>query len=573
MRKATSSEESFQVTVQAVNDAPLIEPIDDQASDQDEIAGPFPFLVRDVDDSDWDFVVLSSNESLIRSEDIVIDGAGANRTISLTPQLLAYGETDITITVTDTGGLSDSETFHLIVNLVNQPPTITSLDDQSTDEDVALGPLAFTISDGESQEADLMVTAVSSDESVISNAAIQLGGVAANRTLTMTPQPDASGTTEITVTVTDEGGLSSVETFLVTVDPVNDAPMVSDPGPQATDEDQTLQVPLTLTDPDAVLDDLIVEATSSNALVIDAAGLSFNGGGADRILTLTPLANQFGESTITVSVRDDQGALGSVVFDVVIAPVNDAPQVIDSIADGEVLGFQRISLPLPAPLFEDIDDTSLAYSLSTTDGAPVEWLTLDDQRIFGRPSNTDAGALDLKVTATDLAGATAEALFTVEVVFNEFPWHNFADSTDINDDGVLTPQDVSLQLGYLVLNGSGVLPASGPNRNALRLVDATRDNRITPQDLARVVAELFLQAEGEGEGEVLAATGAAVRSRPNPSLQADEADRTPASSLERESLTAANDLRRQQIWERYESNDRDTRLKDLALALADWWLQ
>ncbi len=571
-----STDESFQVTVTPINDAPDILPIANQFSDQDQVAGPIPFTVIDADDTNLTFLATSSNQDLIRNEDIVIGGSGADRTITMTPQYLAYGNTTISITASDPAGLKDTETFLLTVNLVNQPPMITPIDDQTTDEDVALGPLDFVINDGESLESDLIVTATSSNQAVIADSGLVLGGASANRTLAVTPVLDAAGDAEITITVTDEGGLTTTESFTVTVNPINDAPQVGDVGDQTMDEDGTLNVPLTLSDPDDLLDDLTVEAFSSNGTLVDAADLSLSGAGANRTLSIAPQANAFGETTITVIVRDPSDDEGSTEFTLTVDPVNDAPEAVDTIDDGDVLGFQAISLPVPDPLFADIDGDSLTYELTLADGSPVDWLTFDDQRIFGRPSNTNVGVQQLKVTATDPSGATAEAPFQIEVLQNDFPWHNFADATDINDDGSLTPQDVAFQLSYLVINGSGALPATGPNLSALRFVDTNRNNVLTPQDLSLTVAALFRQAEGEGEGEASDLISLEVARATTRQIQADLATDHVFIDNDSELLPPSRQANYDtllDIVERFDERDEATRLRDLALEMSSWWKQ
>ena len=560
--------ETFQVTVNPINDAPDIQPIDDQQSDQDQVAGPFDFTVVDVDDADWTFEVESTNQDLIRNEDIVIEGTGADRTISLTPQPLAFGSTNITITATDGEGETDSETFLLVVNLVNQPPTITPIGDQQIDEDTTLDNIDFTIGDGETDESELQVSAVSSDESIIASSSIQLNGAAANRTLSLTPVAHASGAVDVTVTVLDEGGLSAEQTFQIVVAPVNDDPVIADPGEQTMDEDGSLPITLTLSDPDHSADALQLEVVSQDTSLVDASGLELSGTGADRVLTVTPLPEQSGSTTLQITVTDPEGGSSTLDVSLTVAPVNDPPVVVDSIESGDVLGFQRWSVSVPDPLFTDVDDSSLSMELMTADGDPVDWLTLEGSQIAGRPTNAVAGVWELKVVGSDAAGATAEAMFQVEVAHNDFPWHNHSGPADINDDQSLTPQDAQLQLSYLVVNGSGELPAEGPNVNALRLVDSTKDNFITPQDLAQVVAALFQQASGEGEFD--SATPAHNKPGESSSLQADESSEFQQEREEVESLAAA-DASPRSLLEQFQRGDRATRLRELAFELSDWW--
>lgn len=66
--------------------------------------------------------------------------------------------------------------------------------------------------------SDFSLTATSSNGSVITSAAIKLGGTGAERTLTLTPQTGATGVTTI-ATVAAQGGQTIKQTFQVTVLP------------------------------------------------------------------------------------------------------------------------------------------------------------------------------------------------------------------------------------------------------------------------------------------------------------------------------------------------------------------
>ena len=66
----------------------------------------------------------------------------------------------------------------------------------------------------------------SSNTTLVPNGNIVFGGSGANRTVTVTPAANQSGTATITVTVSD-GALTASDTFVLTVTPVNDAPTIS----------------------------------------------------------------------------------------------------------------------------------------------------------------------------------------------------------------------------------------------------------------------------------------------------------------------------------------------------------
>jgi hypothetical protein len=99
---------------------------------------------------------------------------------------------------------------------VNAAPTISSITDQSVNQDTVVGPLTFNVSDAESA-ADALTVVVSADAtSVIPPDGLVLAGTGATRTLTVTPFEAATGATSIAVLVRDPQGLSSTSTFRVT---------------------------------------------------------------------------------------------------------------------------------------------------------------------------------------------------------------------------------------------------------------------------------------------------------------------------------------------------------------------
>src|SRR5258705_7676234 len=88
----------------------------------------------------------------------------SNRTATITPALNAFGSSTITITVHDANGGIASDSFVLVVNSVNDAPTISDIVDTRTDEDVAK-IVTFTVGDIETLATALTLTATSSDES------------------------------------------------------------------------------------------------------------------------------------------------------------------------------------------------------------------------------------------------------------------------------------------------------------------------------------------------------------------------------------------------------------------------
>gem|GEM_PF-5841716 len=205
---------SFSVGANAL---PTISVVADQMVDEDHATAAIPFTVSDAETPATSLTVTrsSSNTSLVPDTNIVLGGSGTNRTVILTPVTNQSGSATVTLTVSD-GHLNAASTFVFTVNAVNDAPTISALADQSVNTNQTAGPLAFTVADVETSAASLTVTGTSSNPSLVPNANIVLGGSGANRTVTVTPAADQSGTATITLTVSD-GSLTASNSFVLTV--------------------------------------------------------------------------------------------------------------------------------------------------------------------------------------------------------------------------------------------------------------------------------------------------------------------------------------------------------------------
>ncbi|SNT41303.1 hypothetical protein SAMN05421640_0029, partial [Ekhidna lutea] len=182
-----SAVETFDLTVNAVNDDPTISTIADQSTNEDTDKTGISFTVDEGGGTDEDAQVLtvtatSSNTTLVPNANITVNytdngGASANvlsPTLDITPAANLSGTTTITVTVQDngTGTPSAVETFDLTVNAVNDDPTISTIADQSTNEDTDKTGIAFTVDEGGGTDEDaqvLTVTATSSNTTLVPN--------------------------------------------------------------------------------------------------------------------------------------------------------------------------------------------------------------------------------------------------------------------------------------------------------------------------------------------------------------------------------------------------------------------
>src|SRR5207247_6566546 len=148
---------------------------------------------------------------------IFFSGSRSDRTITLTPATNQFGATTITLTVRDGDGGAASASFLLSVNSVNDPPTISSVANQSTNEDTPTAAIPFSIGDVETPAGNLMVSGRASNPTLVHYTNIRFCGTGSNRTVTLRPATNQFGSTTITLTVSDGDGGAASASFLLPV--------------------------------------------------------------------------------------------------------------------------------------------------------------------------------------------------------------------------------------------------------------------------------------------------------------------------------------------------------------------
>ena len=99
----------------------------------------------------------------------------------------------------------------------NTAPTITTIADKVGDQDAVIGPIDFSIGDGESDVSTLTVSAMTDGGSVVPADGITIAGSGASRTITLTPLEAATGTVNVRIAVADPQGATASRAFNVTV--------------------------------------------------------------------------------------------------------------------------------------------------------------------------------------------------------------------------------------------------------------------------------------------------------------------------------------------------------------------
>jgi Bacterial Ig domain/Cadherin-like domain/Putative Ig domain/RTX calcium-binding nonapeptide repeat (4 copies)/Bacterial cadherin-like domain len=400
----------FTLQVAGVNDGPvLVAPLADLSVDEDQ---PIDFAIPAGTFSDVDFDALTLTARLASGNALPswlsFDGAR----FTGTPPADFNGSLDIEVSASD-GQLSTSDVFRLTVAGVNDAPVLVApLADIVVDEDVAVD---VTLPAG--AFADVDSASLSYTATLVGGAPLPEWLSFADRRFTGTPPADFNGSLDIVVTASD-GSLSASDTLRLTVNRVNDGPVLAAPLTDAVvDEDGAVDIAVpagTFTDVDGDALTLTARLASGEAL---PAWLSFDG----QRFTGTPPADFNGSLDLEVVASD--GLLStSDVFRLTVAGVNDAPVLSTPLGDIEVDEDSPVDVTLPADAFTDVDSASLTYSASLVGGAPLPaWLSFADRRFTGTPPADFNGSLDIVVTASDgTLSATDTLRLTVRPV-NDAP--------------------------------------------------------------------------------------------------------------------------------------------------------
>ncbi|HUR44634.1 MAG TPA: fibronectin type III domain-containing protein [Candidatus Saccharimonadales bacterium] len=138
-----------------------------------------------------------------------------------TPDGLVEGmEYFFVVTAYNTSGLESDFSNEIAVRIPaggqNGPPEISNIPDIIIEAGSVTPPIPFVVDDSEVSPSNLLVYATSSDPSLVASNNIVFSGSGSNRFVSIRPSPGVSGSSEITISVSD-GALVTSSSFLINV--------------------------------------------------------------------------------------------------------------------------------------------------------------------------------------------------------------------------------------------------------------------------------------------------------------------------------------------------------------------
>ena len=470
------------ITITAVNDAPAITTsVTLPWQLYEDTPKTFPVTITDPETASDNLVVkiTSSNQSLIPDTSITLTGSGENKYIQLSPLLNKFGELYLTIDVSD-GVNTTTVNWTVDVISVNDLPTITNVTDQTVNEDTATSALAFTVSDIETAGADLSVTGSSSNTALIPDSNIVIAKTGSGgRSVVVTPAANAVGSSTITLTVTDADGGSASDTYKVTVNAVNDAPLAKDDS-ASVDEDNPVVIYVLENDIDVDLDnegDTLTVVSTSN-VSSGSVAIASNG----KSVTYTPAANFNGTATFKYTMQDKNSVQSTALVTVLVAPVNDPPvAVADIVSTSEDTSkvINVLTNDTDIDLTREGDSLSVSKVENFSNGTAT--IAADGKSVTFYPAADFNGTAGFDYTVSDKEDATSTAHVTVTVSavndapeISDIPDQTTAEDTstgaisfsvsDVDNDAGLLSVTAVTGNGTIVPQSSITLGGSGSTR-------------------------------------------------------------------------------------------------------------
>lgn len=352
---ANSNVATVNITVTPVNDAPSFTKGADQTVSEDAGAQTVTPWATSISSGPSDesgqtltFNITNNTDPGLFSVAPEVDASGV---LTYTPAANATGTAAVTLTLGDSGGVSNggvdtsaAQTFNITVSGINDAPSFTATNPPTVDEDAGAQTVSGWAAFDAGAPSESSQTVLAYTVSNVSNASLFTvpPAVDASGNLTYTLAADVSGTSTFDVKVQDNGGTanggadtSGTQTFTLTVNSVNDVPSFTKGTDQTVNEDAAPQTVagwatgISKGPADESSQTLTFQVSNdNNALFLAQPAVD----AANGTLTYTPAANANGSATVTLSLKDDGGTTNGGVdtsaaqtFTITVNPVNDAP--------------------------------------------------------------------------------------------------------------------------------------------------------------------------------------------------------------------------------------------------------
>ncbi|NPA67508.1 MAG: hypothetical protein GXO50_02755 [Chlorobi bacterium] len=325
--------------------------------------------------------------------------------------------TSFNFRVYDGTDFSTTYTMTINVNAVNSEPSFTKGADQTINEDAGaqtVNAWATNIDDGDPELTQNLTFHLSNDNAGLFTAQPDVDPATGD--LTYTPLADAYGVANVDIYLTDDGGTanggddtSPTQTFTITINAVNDVPVLVNNNPLNINEGDINNIIsnalLQVTDVDNTASEIVFTVTAlplHGTLSVSGTVLALNGTftQADidaNALTYSHDGSEGTTDSFTFKVSDGSGgSISATDFNINITAVNDDPEFTST------------------PVTTGSENVLYTYSITTTD-ADGDPLTISAVTIPSWLTLTDNGDGTATLSGTPPSGAALNNSITISV--------------------------------------------------------------------------------------------------------------------------------------------------------------
>ena len=380
-----TEESEFNIQVLPINDGPTIDSIYSQSITEDSSLR----LLLSATDVDGDALTYSADAG--ENAKVNIDGDQ----LLIIPENDFNGSINVMVKVSD-NLLSDSLVFPLEILPIKDSPELASIESQSIVEESSLRLLlSATDADG-----DTLTYSADAGE----NAKVNIDG----DQLLITPDNDFNGEIDISVYV-DDGTTKDDLTFVLTVTPINDAPVLTSIVPYSSKKEK-INIQMLATDIDG-------DKLSYSANIDGSAKVTVD----KNLITIKPNKDYKGTALLTLKTFD-----GSSTVDTNITLINPIPGVL-AIAPQVMKEDTELILKLTA---KDIEGDRYTFKSKTDKNSKTE--IINDKLII-KPMKDYFGKLKISLTVSDNKDSTNFDFGINVLPVNDYPIAIAGDDIKISD--------------------------------------------------------------------------------------------------------------------------------------------
>lgn len=326
---------------------------------------------------------------------------------------------------------------------------------------------------------------------------------------TYTPAANYHGSDQFTYQASDGAALSAIATATVSIDPVNDAPVVRGDFRYTIAEDAQLKI----TASGLLSFSTDVENDPLTAKLADGPAHGTVVLRSDGTFDYSPASDYNGPDSFTYRAEDGSAASGLSTVTLSVTPVNDLPSFTKG-SDPAVTdesGAQVLAGWASGITAGPLDEASQKLTFVVTTDSAHLFTTLPQVDATGNltftPRQNTLGKAQVTVRLLDDGGLIQGAepvvtqTFTIDVA-KPRRWHNVRQAFDVNGDGNASVIDALLVINFLngdSPGGPGLVPADAAVGAPYGFIDTNGENTIAPIDALLVINQLQSPASGEGE--------------------------------------------------------------------------